>query len=1517
MSSSGRKASFRQPKLTQVERESEEFCFPTGVRLGNLLSLSLIEIHKNMSKKQSFLATLRLLLFLTIIYPFNSNAEFLISEIVADNSGTTLSDEDGFPADWLEIQNPEPSTASIAGYYLTDDPAVLTKWQLPDVSISGNGFLVVFATGKNRAVSGSELHANFSLGAGGEYLALVKPDGETVVSSFDPEFPAQLQDISYGTGSGGPVAGADFLLVGAEVAYLVPDSDIGSTWQEPSFDDAAWAISQTAFGWGYSSAVGDEISATGDISNVMRGTNGSVYMRLPFQVTDPAEMVSMTLKVKVDDGFVAYINGTKVAEKNAPSPLSYNSVATVSEEVDVGENFEFFPLNFAGALVQGENILALQAMNSSASSSDFIIIPELVGEIQDLSAPAQLGYFEEPTPGAPNGILSLAPPNLVQFSVTGRAFTQNFSLELSVLNPDAVIRYTTDGSMPTAAPASPSPVYNSPVTISGSTMVRAKAFLSGAIEGPGRTEGYMKLDPSQADFSSDLPIVLLHKFSSGQPPGANASSRVPGFMLIYEPDPETGRTTLTSEPTLGTRCGYRKRGSSSGGFSKYAMALESWNEFNEDVDIKPLGFSAEGDWILNSRFTFDQSLMRNPFLYALSNQIDRWAVKTQFIEIFHDATGGDITASDYFGVYTFMEKIEPDKGRLDIPSVNAWDNSEPDVTGGYVFKRDRSGVGEQSLNAAGSGGAVPLTSPNIISTPQRDYIQGYLAEMNSALNAPNGISSTGKHFSEYMDVGAWIDNFWLNILAMDPDWGRLSQYFYKERNGPVSAGPIWDYDRTMGSDDGRDDNPRQWDTGNPTWYASNYPWFGKLFGFKSNNQPTPAASSTRPDVMQQVVDRWFELRAAEFGQSNMETIINGMADEIREAQARSFARWRNPAPGSISGQNFSEAGTTGWERDVSHLKGWLKARSEWIDQQFFLPPTFNKNGGVVEEGFQLTMNSNDATVYYMTDGSDPRAPGGGTAIGAIPFDGGPIDEVLLAEDSSCQYFVPLDASLQTTWFLPEFEDTDWFSGTSGLGFESLNGVLNSEITTNIKSTMQPSANGSRNASAYFRFKFDFDNADSINRLLLEIKYDDSFVAYLNGTEIARSNSAPASIAWNSSGSSGPSDSTLVNYSFNGIADNSALDYDITANKALIINGTNVLALQVMNSSSGGSDFLVKPRISANHTVIATPIVVNSSSTIVARAYDGQQWGGPTSATFVVGSELADATNLVVSEVMYNPIGATAAEINAGFLDGDLFEYVELLNISASPIDLSEVSFSNGIDFDFLGAAITELDPDARLLVVRNQAAFEQRYGVGFSNLIAGEFANDTNLANSGERVAIGGASGVIRDFRYDDTAPWPLLPDGFGPSLVLLAPNSNLDHSLSESWAASTAPLGSPGEGDGGTTFSGDPNADIDNDGLSAFAEYAFGTSDTDPAAGKGIVTTSVDDDGLFTVSFPKNSNATDAQIGVEISGDLIDWTPAGAMLALDSVIYNGDGTATVTYKSANPVAQGDRLFVRLRTSSL
>lgn len=1439
----------------------------------------------------------------------------MISEIVADNSGTTLSDQDGFPADWIEIQNPG-AAASINGYYLTDDPLNLTKWRLPDVTIGANGFLVVFATGKNRAVAGSELHANFALGASGEYLALVHPDGQTVVSSFDPEFPEQLRDISYGLGSGGPVAAADFVLLGAEVTYLVPTADIGSTWQEPTFDDAGWTAAHTALGWGYSTSVGDDIAADGDLRTPMRSVNASVYIRIPFQVEDPTEVVSLTLKVKVDDGFVAYINGTKVAEKNAPASLLYNSAATKSEEVDVGEAFEFFPLSFAGSLVAGENILALQGLNDSAGSSDFIIIPEMVGEVQDLSAPPQLGYFETPTPGSPNGTLSAAPPNLVEFSVPSQAFTDSFQLSLSVSNPGAIIRYTEDGTKPSNDPAGPSPAYTGPITVNSSKMIRAQAFITGAIDGPGRTEGYMKLAPSEANFSSDLPVVMLSKFSAGDPPGANASTRVAGFMLIYEPDELTGRTTLSGVPALATRGGYRKRGSSSGGFAKYAMSFESWDEFDEDKDIKPLGFSKEADWILNSRYTFDMALIRNPFLYRLSNQIGRWAVKTQMIEIYHDATGGDVTSNDYFGVYCFMEKIEPDGGRLDIPDLDPWDIREPEVTGGYVFKRDRQGVGELSITAQGMG-TLPLTDPGVLPTEQRTYIQGYLAEMDTSLNAANGINaSTGKHFSEYLDVSSFIDNFWLNILSMDPDWGRLSQYFYKDRNGLVHGGPIWDYDRTMGSRDGRDDNPRVWDINDSsTWYDSEYPWFGKLFGFTNNNQPTPGASSTRPDVMQQIIDRWYQLRSNEFSQPNMEAIIDSLADEIRESQARSFARWTGRNPGSIQGQSFADPSTTGWEREISHLKGWLKARSEWIDDQFFIPPTLNQYGGVVPQGFQLTMNSNQGTVYYTLDGSDPRAPGGSIAQGAIPFDGGPVDDVLMSEDASCKYFVPVDATLEASWFMPAFDDATWLDGMSGLGFESANGALNSEIVTDIKAQMQP-ADAANNGSCYFRYEFDFDNAASINELLLEIKYDDAFIAYINGVEVARSARAPATVAWNSTATAGgPGDTSITAYVFNGIADSATFDFNISAFKSSVINGTNVLAIQGMNSSSGGSDFLIKPRLSVNHTVVSTPIALSQSSTVVARAYDGQQWGAPTSANFVVGAELADATNLVVSELMYNPETPNAGELEAGFFDGDQFEFLELLNISASRINLSDISFTNGIDFDFVGTAVTELAPGERVLVVREQAAFVERYGAGFNAQIAGEFANDTNLADGGERLAFSGAGGVIRDFTYDDKLPWPEAPDGDGPSLVLVNPTSNPDHALAASWATSPGAMGSPGEGDG-TTFSGDPDADDDHDRLNAFAEYAFGTSDSDPTAGSSVLRASIVPGGILSVSFPKNLAAGDALISIELSADLTAWIPAGEMLTLVQEVQNGDGTATLTYQTTEPIVPGDDLFVRLKVTS-
>jgi len=195
--------------------------------------------------------------FLLAFVTFNlgligSNAAPVINEFLADNGGG-LADEDGDFSDWIEIYNPGPGVADLDGYFLTDDLSVPMRWEVPaGVSLPVGGYRLVFASGKNRGSGVGELHTNFSLGAGGESVALIAPDGVTVVSSFE-NYPQQRQDVSFG--NGGDVE----TLVGSanSARALVPASGIlGATWRGGSepFDDSSWKAGTN--GAGYDSSTG-------------------------------------------------------------------------------------------------------------------------------------------------------------------------------------------------------------------------------------------------------------------------------------------------------------------------------------------------------------------------------------------------------------------------------------------------------------------------------------------------------------------------------------------------------------------------------------------------------------------------------------------------------------------------------------------------------------------------------------------------------------------------------------------------------------------------------------------------------------------------------------------------------------------------------------------------------------------------------------------------------------------------------------------------------------------------------------------------------------------------------------------------------------------------------------------------------------------------------------------------------------------------------------------------------------
>lgn len=176
-------------------------------------------------------------------------ADPVISELLAANDGS-LQDEDGEFADWIEINNRGDQAIDLAGWYLTDDEEDLTKWQFPSHFLQAGEYLVVFASGKDRDISGNQFHTNFAMSADGEYLALVQPDGQTIASEFAPEFPPQRDDVSYGIGSE-YLATTELVGFGSPVDAVVPtDSSLGSSWVSPGFaPDASWLSGTVAAGY--------------------------------------------------------------------------------------------------------------------------------------------------------------------------------------------------------------------------------------------------------------------------------------------------------------------------------------------------------------------------------------------------------------------------------------------------------------------------------------------------------------------------------------------------------------------------------------------------------------------------------------------------------------------------------------------------------------------------------------------------------------------------------------------------------------------------------------------------------------------------------------------------------------------------------------------------------------------------------------------------------------------------------------------------------------------------------------------------------------------------------------------------------------------------------------------------------------------------------------------------------------------------------------------------------------------
>ena len=728
--------------------------------------------------------TLLLAVAFGLVTSVASHAAPIINEIMSSNNAT-LEDEDMETPDWIELYNPDATAANLEGLYLTDDPANLTRWQLPAVSMPADSYLVVFASRKDRTDPANNLHTNFGLTSDGEYLALVNADGTSIVS--DVQVPALNGDTSY-----------------------------------------------------------NAVTVDGNLS---------------YEIT------------------------------NAPSPNAENT------------------------------------------------------------------------------------KDVVVFSMTGRAFSDDMMLELSSPSGKS-IRYTEDGRKPTLFNGK---TYSSPILINRTKLINAS--VSGGLA---RTEVFIQIDPALANRDSDIPLVIVHTDSS-----LSQTSFQPMAIGVIEPNAETGRAKITDPFSVNSFGGIRTRGETSNSFPKKPLRFEFWDADENDRDLGVLGMSPDSDWILNARYSFDRTLIHNAWIYELSNQIGQYAVDTRFVELFNHNAGEAVGENNYQGIYTLLEKIKRGGGRVDVEPMSVEATEEPEISGGYIFRHDKTDPNTWDF----SGGGVSM---QMIYPPeeeksqrghQRDWIVNHLNEMREAIRDNGSDPETG--YPKFINERAWIDHQLLNLLTLNVDALRLSAYFYKENGGKVIAGPVWDFDRSAGgTSDGRTTNAL-------TWRGAGGDQGTHFF----SNQGSGAASGTPvwwhdlfldPDFHTAWADRWHELRQSEFSDENLGAIIDGMGTLLSESAERNFEKWRSAGPRNANQLDYSDK--DGYAGEIEHMKNWIIARANWITDEIVTLPTITPTEPVQSGPVEISMKAGGTlfkpdVIYYTMDGSDPRAPGGEPSATAKLYDG--------------------------------------------------------------------------------------------------------------------------------------------------------------------------------------------------------------------------------------------------------------------------------------------------------------------------------------------------------------------------------------------------------------------------------------------------------------------------------------------------------------------------------------------------
>ena len=1167
--------------------------------------------------------------------------------------------------------------------------------------------------------------------------------------------------------------------------------------------------------------------------------------------------------------------------------------------------------------------------------------------------PLQVGFLLNPTPdesnATGNGVSGFVEDTV--FETTRGVFGSAFSLTITTATPGASIRYTTDGSWPSESNGT---IYTGPISVNRTMAVKAIGYRSGYVSTNIDTHTYI------------IPSTVLDQTSSntqsvyGLPSSWDGQSPYYGMNNNSNANPATHPTMeddLTTVPSLSIAIDTDDMFGSSGIYSHPGSSGTSWERKTSLELIDP---DDQETFQQNCAIRIQGGAFRS---FGLTRKKSfRVLFKSEY-GTSNEPTGGP--GSLKFPLFGTEPGVAQEFQTLifRMESNDGWQwsgaGSQPQYARDEFGRRTQLALGQPAphgryLHLYING--VYWGLYNVVERPDSSFAESYIDDAvrddwegqnsGSPINDATNLNNWNSFVSAANDItgtNAQRDAAFLEACGFNPDGTRNAGF-------PVWCDPSNNADYFI----------TNWYAGNSDWPQKNY--YGGIqtqeprHGYKYFMWDSEWSLFLRSNTNYNRITDYRGIAAANNGLQDSPEFRVRFGDRVHRAffnngpltEAAALARYEeitadhrsilNPEAARWGDQHGGNRSLSDWEGEYDHITDdWFPVRGDnFLDSlrsanlyPDLEAPTYSQHGGSFPSGTgpRLTVPTSIDKVYYMYgDGDtdltdyehslDPRLVGGGinpaaTLVTLGGGGGGGPSITRYIESGHIWRYLDDGSNQGTAWRTVGFNDASWETGGSQLGYGD------GDETTEVDFIdVDPGTNGDqKNATTYFRTTVDIEDPSVFENFVLNYTYDDGIVIYVNGNRVDAQNLGV--------------DPDYDEYTGTNSGDNETDSITLAANT--FVAGTNTIAAEIHQQSSGSSDISFDldltgypPGAGGGETHSSDPLPLTEAGWLFSRSYNSAsgEWSALNTAFFTPDTVPADASNLVISEINYHPAEPTSPAELAVSADRDDYEFVELMNVGTETIDLSNVRFTIGITFNF--AENTLIPPGGRLVLVKNKEAFDARYP-GLANTIQiatdvlGNFDYGGRLSNQGEQLTLLDANEIaIHNFFFDDDLPWPLA-DGSGFTLVLKSPGIPIpDHGLAESWIGSNNPNGAPGsETEAG--FIGDAGADDDRDLYSALLEYALGTSDQvhgDAEAAIDISSTSLtvgeNTDDYFVITFQRNLYAQNAvTLTPQLSYDLQVWN-SDTEIVFVSEVDNLDGTATVSYRSASPISDQVRAFVRL-----